>query len=430
MRRAAVVLAALAALFSGLPAIGAATEDRVQSATVDGMTFNVVLPEGYDPSDRRYPVLYLLHPFNEDQDSWLLHSDLLALTAREDVIVVLPDAGNIAGIVVDGRDGSCRGETQVMQGVIPYVDAHFRTVADRGHRAIAGASSGAFSALHLGARNPDSFVAAASLSGPPDVTLGASPVGEAYFFGAEREAVFECGGNMLTGGLFGTPIVDEVWVRNANPADLAPNFGGMEVYVGDGNGLPCDLRDLPDLPRASFTAVTRRSSESFLAALGRVGVPATGDLRSCGLHSWRYFGEFLHASWPRMESAFGRQAPADFDHRQVEPYFTVWGWSFHADPERAPEFLDVTDASRDGVTLTGSGTQGVSTAAYFTPGQTVRVETDSSATEVVADREGRISFDVDLGTPHQQQQYRDPLAESSPTYFTTRTVRFVAQEGS
>jgi S-formylglutathione hydrolase FrmB len=425
----AILLAVAALLAAPVPAAGADSQ-RVDSATVDGMDIHVVLPAGYAGSARHYPVLYLLHPFNEDRDAWLENSDLLEFTAEENVIVVLPSAGNTAGLVVDGRDESCHGETQLMRGVIPYVEGRYRTLPGRAHRAIAGASSGAFSAMHLAARHPDAFVAAASLSGPPDVTLGASPLGELYFFGAERDAVYECGGNPVTGGLFGTPLADEVWVHNANPADLAPNFGGLSVYTGDGNGVPCDEQDLAELYRAGFTPITRRSSESFVAALDRAGVTNTADLRDCGLHGWRYFEEFLHAFWPQLQEAYGRPAPDRFDYRRADPAFAVWGWAFRADPARAAEFLDVRDASRAGVTLTGSGRQTVTTAGYFQPGQRVRIDDGTSGREVVANEAGRITVTVDLGPAHATQQYRDPVAEQAPGYFTTRTVRFDPAEAT
>lgn len=435
MRRARVAAGLLAAavlapasITAVAPAWGAEwPAGRVESATVDGMDVNVVLPEGYAGGAQRYPVLFLLHGFAEDRDGWLVESDLLEFSASEDVIVVLPTAGNTAGIIADGRDGSCRGETQLMQGVIPYVDATYRTLPGRAYRAVAGASSGGFSATHLAARNPDDFAAAASLSGPPDVTLGTSPVGEIYFFGAERDAVYECGGDPATGGLFGTPLVDEVWVRGANPADLAPNFGGLSVYSGDGNGNPCDEADYADFYRGGFTPITRKSSESFIAALDRAGVPNTADLRDCGFHSWRYFEQFLHAFWPQMEAAFGATAPVAFDYRRVDPDFDVWGWSFHADPNRAAEFLDVQDASAAGITLTGSGQQRVTTAPYFTPGQTVRVSGGGSTYDVDADATGRITVTADLGAPHQTQQYQNPVAESAPGYWVTRTMTFTAR---
>lgn len=425
--RTSAFAACVLALAAPGPAAAGEGDPRVERAEAGGIRFTVVLPGGYERSASRYPVLYLLHPFGEAHDSWLTETDLLDFTAERRAIVVLPDA-ETTGVVVDGRDGSCRRETQLMAGVIPYVDARYRTVAGRAGRAIAGASSGGFSALHVAARNPDRFAAAASLSGPADVTLGLNPAGQAAFLPVERAAVAECGGNPadLGDGLFGSPLRDELWVHDANPPDLAANFRGMSVFVSAGNGQPCDGEDLPDVARGAASLVlTQRGSASFSHALDRAGVPHTADTDRCGVHSWRYFQRDLHRFWPQMTEAFASRRPRSFDHRRAAPRFSAWGWSFAADPKRAPELLDVRSASRRGLTLTGSGTTSVTTARYFRPGQRVRVATVDAVRVVRAGHDGRLAFTVDLGTPHEVQQYRqeNALAEQDPDHFTTRTVR-------
>lgn len=422
----------LVALALGCAAPATAQEGpnpRVRPEQVDGTAFNVVVPQDYERSGERYPVLYLLHPsIGYDRDSWVIRSDLLRYTQDRETIVVLLDAGD-SGIVADGRDGSCRRETQLMRGVIPYVDAHYRTIPGRAHRAIAGASGGGFSALHLAARNPDEFVAVAGLSAPADVTLGLSPAGQTLFVEAERAAVAECGGNPAdpTNGLFGNPLRDELWVHNANPPDLAPNFRGTSVYLAAGTGQPCDPEDLPEAyVGAASVVLTRPGSVSFARALDRAGVPYRGDLDGCGIHSFRYFEAYLHDFWPEMTAAFGAAPPRSFDYRRADPRFSVWGWSFEADPRRAPEFLHIRGASRGGLRITGSGTASITTAAYWQPGRRVRVSHGRTASVVRAGADGRLRFTADLGPPHEIQQYRQENAgaEGAPGYFKTREVTF------
>jgi hypothetical protein len=123
-----------------------------------------------------------------------------------------------------------------------------------------------------------------------------------------------------------------------------------------------------------------------------------------------------------MMRAFGTRAPASFNYRRVDPEFSVWNWTFRADPERALEFLDVTGASRAGLTLNGSGSETVTTAPMWTPGKKVAVQGGSPAI-VHADSEGRLTFTVSLGTPHHQQEYTE-AQKASPEPFTTVTVSF------
>lgn len=312
------------------------------------------------------------------------------------MIVVLPDAGNPSGMFIDGRDGFCRSETQLLHSVIPHVDAHYRTRPERSQRAIAGASAGATSAMHLAAAYPDRFVAAGSLSGPPDLLAVHPLVAQAYLLQAERAAVLDCGGDPVTGGLFGTPLRDELWVRNANPADLAVNLRGMSLFIAAGNGQPCDAGDLAELHRMLTRLVTGSSARSFAQALDREGISYTADLERCGFHSWRYFERDLHEFWPQILAAFGRTAPAAFDYRRADAEFAVWGWRFSADPQRAPEFLEAHTVSLAGLTLTGSGLTTVTTAAVYAPGASVQLHDGASTRSVVGDRDGRLHFTVDL----------------------------------
>jgi poly(3-hydroxybutyrate) depolymerase len=57
----------------------------------------VLVPDGYEASAERYPVLYLLHgAFGNDTD-WTTAGDAEAITAGAPLIVVMPDGGQVAG---------------------------------------------------------------------------------------------------------------------------------------------------------------------------------------------------------------------------------------------------------------------------------------------------------------------------------------------
>ncbi len=129
----------------------------------------VVLPPGYDKDTaRRYPVVYLIHgyPFGGPRD-WLTSGDapgtLLALQQAgviEPMIVVSVDL--TAG--VPSTDWECLDvpngpqlETYLTATVVPAVDHHYRTLADRGHRALGGMSGGGFGALNIGLHHVDEF---------------------------------------------------------------------------------------------------------------------------------------------------------------------------------------------------------------------------------------------------------------------------------
>jgi enterochelin esterase-like enzyme len=113
--------------------------------------FQVYLPPCYDERpDQRYPVLYLLHGQTYTDDQWirlgaarvldrLIHSGQV-----QPFIMVFPDDRywNL-------QAGRGFGE-RLVEAVIPYIDATYRTIPDRDHRAIGGLSRGAGWAFELG----------------------------------------------------------------------------------------------------------------------------------------------------------------------------------------------------------------------------------------------------------------------------------------
>jgi enterochelin esterase-like enzyme len=133
-----------------------------------GRTF-VLLPPGYQTDEsRRYPVVYLVHgyPYGGPED-WLAAGDapgtLRLLDKHKTVapmIVVSVDltAGD-ASKSWDGLDvpGGPRLETYLARTVVSAVDQRYRTVSDRGHRALGGMSGGAFAALNIGLHHLDTF---------------------------------------------------------------------------------------------------------------------------------------------------------------------------------------------------------------------------------------------------------------------------------
>jgi hypothetical protein len=134
----------------------------------------------------------------------------------------------------------------------------------------------------------------------------------------------------------------------------------------------------------------------------------------------KYAERDLHQFWPVMTSAFGATGlPSTFDYRAIDRDFKVRGWTFHADRNRATEFLEVRGASRRGVSLTGSGTETVVTPGFFEPGRRVAVS-GALPRVAVAGRRGRLTLRVDLGAPHADDQFSPAAARET---FTTRKVR-------
>lgn len=141
----------------------------------DEMHYYVYLPAGYEESQSRYPVLYLLHGRGENMADWAkVKQDLDRMIAAGEVpplIAILPDApwSHRASFYVDsaytGPQSPGRPvETAFVDDLISHVDTTYRTIADRDGRVVAGYSMGGYGALRYVLAHADLFMGGIVLS--------------------------------------------------------------------------------------------------------------------------------------------------------------------------------------------------------------------------------------------------------------------------
>lgn len=179
------VIAAGGVLAAGLaaPALAAPSGTLVAiqapSDAVGTVDATVYLPPGYQDESRRYPTLYLLHGRGDTQQAWQRVAgdldDMIAAGTIQPMVVVMPDApwSDRASWYVDSRyRGGASGapeagaavETALTRDLVGYVDATYRTVADRDARAVGGYSMGGAGALRYVLAHADEFSSAIVLS--------------------------------------------------------------------------------------------------------------------------------------------------------------------------------------------------------------------------------------------------------------------------
>jgi enterochelin esterase family protein len=138
----------------------------------------VYLPPSYDRDQaRRFAVVYCLTGFT-GRGQMLLNSQaftpnlaermdmLIASGAIKEMIVVMPDCfTRLGGSQYINSTATGRYEDHLVEEIVPFVDARFRTHARRESRAVMGKSSGGYGALVHAMRHADTFAAAASHSG-------------------------------------------------------------------------------------------------------------------------------------------------------------------------------------------------------------------------------------------------------------------------
>ncbi|MFG1702788.1 alpha/beta hydrolase [Nonomuraea sp. M3C6] len=138
----------------------------------------VYVPPGYDDTpERRYPSIYVLLGYTGHVTMWLnrapfrrpypeLADEVFAGGDVPPAIVVYVDAWTaLGGSQYLDSPGTGRYHSYLRDEVVPWVDAHYRTIADRDHRAVTGKSSGGYGAMVTAMLAPDVFGALATHAG-------------------------------------------------------------------------------------------------------------------------------------------------------------------------------------------------------------------------------------------------------------------------
>lgn len=119
---------------------------------------HVFLPPSYGSGEQRYPVLYFYVGYSMSEDIHYLRSVLpQTMTNREFIIVSVDCVNRLQGTF--GMNSPVIGNWRdfYVKDLIPWVDAHYRTKADRRSRAVAGMSMGGHIALRLAMDHPELF---------------------------------------------------------------------------------------------------------------------------------------------------------------------------------------------------------------------------------------------------------------------------------
>ncbi|MBE6288419.1 MAG: esterase [Mediterranea massiliensis] len=136
----------------------------------------VYTPAGYEESDKRYPVFYLLHGMGGDENAWLnlgratqIIDNLIAQGKAEPMIVVMTNGNAIQEAAPGESSLGFKQPTmnlpKTMEGsfetafpdVVNFIDKRYRTLARKEGRAIAGLSMGGYHSLHISKQYPDMF---------------------------------------------------------------------------------------------------------------------------------------------------------------------------------------------------------------------------------------------------------------------------------
>jgi enterochelin esterase-like enzyme len=132
------------------------------SADRDALVF---LPPSYDKDKKkRYPVVYALHGYSIGADQWSKEIHVPQTIeggfaqGAKDMIVVLPDSKTVHnGSMYSSSVTTGDFERFIALDVVAYMDAHYRTLANRNSRGLVGHSMGGYGASRIGMKHADVF---------------------------------------------------------------------------------------------------------------------------------------------------------------------------------------------------------------------------------------------------------------------------------
>jgi enterochelin esterase-like enzyme len=137
--------------------------------------FWVYTPPGYDKSNAKYPVYYLLHGNGETQNGWVMNGraniildNLIAEGKAQPMIVVMPHGHplqsasvgpyqEVSPVAEQGLRNYKLFSKELLEQIIPTVEMNYRVYTDADHRAIGGLSMGAMQSVAIGLAHPELF---------------------------------------------------------------------------------------------------------------------------------------------------------------------------------------------------------------------------------------------------------------------------------
>jgi len=293
----------------------ATIQDRVQFSQVFGETrnFRIFLPPNYATSGKRYPVIYWFHgyserfnkpvddPPNRNYDSGTDYGgdNIANFVATHDVIVVKWDGFNprFAGDNYKRPYNVSPVETNrqfplYFPELVDFIDANYRSIADRDHRATTGLSMGGFMSFWIAGKYPHLVSSASSFMGSPE------------FFVGPRDFPVEYRHDEMYG-----------------------NYEGVRTRLVTGS------RDFIQFYHRQLNAIWKyardwHETEDFDFDHGTPGLSKTLAF---------HMNAFAHPL-PR---------PAVWNHADVYPNFTVWGWEVASD-RKQPGFTALSGVSAAG----------------------------------------------------------------------------------
>jgi enterochelin esterase-like enzyme len=142
---------------------------------------HIYTPPGYEKNQEKYPILYLVHGYNDNDNAWstvgragFILDNMIAVGKVKPMVVVMPalhtttDMSRVRlprGRIAEGEQPDDEFSRDFLNDIMPYAETHYRVLTDRSHRAMAGLSMGGMATRRITMSNLDKFSHICILSG-------------------------------------------------------------------------------------------------------------------------------------------------------------------------------------------------------------------------------------------------------------------------
>ena len=199
---------------------------------------NVYTPPGYS-KDKTYPVLYLLHGIGGDETEWqrfatpnVLLDNLIADGKATPMIVVMPNGraqadDRAVGNGMASAPAFAVFERDLLDDVIPAIEARYSAASDRERRALAGLSMGGGQTLNFGLAHLDRFAWIGAFSSAPNTKAPAELIPDPAAVTRQLKLFYLSCGNK--DGLFGISQGVHAYLKERN----VPHIWNVDGHAHD-----------------------------------------------------------------------------------------------------------------------------------------------------------------------------------------------------
>lgn len=264
--------------FAQMPPMGKVEYKTMPSKILNqDREYAIYLPKSYSTNpDKKYPVLYLLHGGGGSHKDWPEQAQLAGVANQlidandaADMIVVCPEAGKT--FMNYFNSPGWLYEDYFFQELIPYMEANYRIIANKKHRAIAGLSMGGGGTIVYASHHPELFCAAYAMS--------------AYIYKLDL------------------PFINKTDPAHQKLQQLVEDNNCVKFVQNAGKEKIEAMKTVNWFVDCGDDDFTFKPNVEFVLAMQSAGIPLQVRVRDGG-HTWEYWHSALYIALPFVSNNF------------------------------------------------------------------------------------------------------------------------------